>query len=75
MKKLLAVACVVSVCALPSFAQSPAQIAGPKLVAEHDAAYAKAYPSQYVKATMPMTHRTGKRHAHPMRKRATKKVG
>ena len=79
MKKSLVVACLLSVCALSGFAQSSAQVAGAKLVAEHDAAYAKADPSPYVKATMvkttmPATHRAGKRHTHPMVKKTTKQV-
>ena len=75
MKKSLVAACLLSACALPTFAQSPAQVAGAKLVAEHDAAYAKAHPSTYVKTTMPMAHHAAKRHAHPMMKKATKQVG
>ena len=74
MKKSLVAACLLSACALSSYAQSPAQDAGARLVAEHDAAYAKAHSSPYVKATMPMTHHAGKRHAHPMVKKATKKA-
>jgi hypothetical protein len=72
MKKSLVAACLLSACALPSFAQSPAQIAGAKLVAEHDASYAKAHSSPYAKATMPMVHHTAKHHAHPVIKKATK---
>ena len=74
MKKSLVVTCLLSVCALSSFAQSPAQVAGAKLVAEHDAAYAKAHPSPYLKATMPTTHHAGKRHTYPMVKHTTKQV-
>ena len=74
MKKSLVVACLLSVCALSSFAQSPAQVAGAKLVAEHDAAYTNAHSSPNVKAAMPMTHHAGKRHVHPMVKKTTKQV-
>ena len=79
MKKSLVVACVLSVFALSGFAQSPAQDAGAKLVAEHDAAYSSAHPSTSGKATMtkasmPMTKHSTKRHTHPMVKKAAKPV-
>ena len=45
MKKSLLLACFLSVCAVSGFAQSPANEAGAKLVAERDAAYAKAHPA------------------------------
>ena len=75
MKKSVVAACLLSVCALSSFAQSPAQVAGARLVAERDAAYAQAHPSAHVKATVPMTHHAGKVHAHHVAKKATKQVG
>lgn len=79
MKKSLVVACLLSVGALSSFAQSPAQDAGAKLVAERDAAYSKAHPSATSKATMtkasmPMTKHSTKRNTHPMVKKAVKPV-
>ena len=79
MKKSLVVACLLSVCALSGFAQSPAQNAGAKLVAERDAAYVKAHPSPdaktpMVKASMPMTKHSTKYRAHPMVKKAVKPV-
>lgn len=71
MKKSLVVACLLSVCALSSFAQSPAQTAGAKLVAEHDAAYAKAHPATTGKATMPKVSTT--KASKPMTKHSTKR--
>ena len=50
MKKSLVLACVLSVCAVSSFAQSGAAqpaspaVAGARLVAEHDSAWQKAHP-------------------------------
>ena len=75
MKKSLVAASLLSVCVLSSFAQSPAQVARARLVAEHDAAYATAHSSPYAKATMPMTRHAGKRHMAPRMKKATKNVG
>ena len=71
MKKSLVFVCLLSVCAFSSFAQSPANTAGAKLVAERDAAYAKAHPA-FVKVNAPVTHhahmRHGRHHRHVMRK-------
>ncbi|MEO8544916.1 MAG: hypothetical protein ABI434_15105 [Burkholderiaceae bacterium] len=74
MQKSLIVGCLLSVCALSGFAQSPAQVEGAKIVAERDAAYAMAHPTPHVNAMKPTTHHAGKRHAHPMVKKATEKV-
>jgi len=79
MKKSLVVACVLSVFALSGFAQSPAQDAGAKLVAERDAAYSNAHPftsgkSTRTNASMLMTKHSTKRHTHPMVKKAAKPV-
>lgn len=74
MKKSLIAVCLLSGCALSSFAQTPANAAGAKLIAEHDAAYAKAHPAADVKAIMPMTHHAVKRHAHRTMHRSMKKV-
>lgn len=74
MKKSLAVACLLSVFALSSFAQSPANNAGTRLVAERDAAYAKAHPA-VVKVNAPAIRHAHKRHGHHHRhtmRRATK---
>ena len=74
MQKSLFVGCLLSVCALSSFAQSPAQVAGAELVAKHDAAYAMAHPTPHVNATKPTTHHAGKRHVRPMVKKTTQQV-
>ena len=74
MQKALFVGCLLSVCALSSFAQSPAQVAGAELVAKRDAAYAVAHPTPHVNSTKPTTHHAVKRHARPMAKKTTKQV-
>ena len=74
MQKSLLVGCLLSVCALSTFAQSPAQVAGAELVAKRDAAYAKAHPTPHVNATKPTTHHAGKRHARPIVKKTTKQA-
>ena len=61
MKKSLLLACLLSVCAVSSFAQSPAYDAGAKRVAERDAAYAKAHPVG-MNTTAPVVHHAKKRH-------------
>ena len=60
MKKSLLLACFLSVCAISSFAQSSANEAGAKLVAERDAAYAQAHP-EAMKSTAPAV-RNAKQH-------------
>lgn len=62
MKKSLLLACLLSVCAVSGFAQSPANDAGAKRVAERDAAYAKTHPVA-MNATAPMAHHANKRHS------------
>lgn len=44
MKKSYALALLLSVCAVTSFAQEPSNSAGARRVAERDAAYAKSHP-------------------------------
>lgn len=61
MKKSLTLACLFSVFAVSSFAQSPANAAGAKLVAERDASYAKVHP-EFVKVYAPVTHHAHMRH-------------
>lgn len=73
MKKSLMFACILSVCAASSFAQSPANAAGARLVAERDAAYAKAHPA-VVKIHAPVTHRAHKRHGRHHRHAVRKAV-
>lgn len=63
MKKSIAVACLLSVFALSGFAQSPASDAGARLVAERDAAYAKAHPAA-MKHNAPAVRHAHKRHGH-----------
>ena len=63
MKKFLILASLLTVCAVSSFAQSPANDAGAKLVAERDAAYAKAHPV-VIKDAAPVGHHTNKHHAN-----------
>ena len=71
MKKSFVLACLLSVCAVSSFAQSPANAEGARRVAERDAAYAKAHPTTTMNHSMP-TVRHGKKHrAH---RKAMKKV-
>ena len=70
MKKSLLLACLLSVVAVSSFAQSPANAAGAKLVAERDAAYARAHPA-VVNAHPPMAHHAHKRHESDVGPRGT----
>ena len=62
MKKFLILASLLTVCAVSSFAQSPANDAGARLVAERDAAYAKAHPVA-IKDAAPLAHHANKHHA------------
>ena len=62
MKISLLLACLLSVCAVSSFAQSSANDAGAKRVAERDAAYAKAHPVA-MNAAAPMARHANKRHS------------
>lgn len=61
MKKSLLLACFLSVCAVSGFAQSTANEAGAKLVAERDAAYAQAHP-EAMKTTAPAVRNAKQRH-------------
>ena len=61
MKKSLLLACLLSVVAVSSFAQTPANAAGAKLVAERDAAYARAHPV-VITTHRPMAYHAYKRH-------------
>lgn len=61
MKKSLLLACLLTVCAVSGFAQSPASEAGAKRVAERDAAYAKAHPVA-MSVTAPTVRHAKKRH-------------
>ena len=73
MKKFLLLASLLTACAVSSFAQSPANDAGARRVAERDAAYAKAHPVAMNDAS-PVVHHANKRHAkhhrHAMHKTA-----
>jgi hypothetical protein len=64
MKKSFLLACLVSVCAAPSFAQSPANAEGARLVAQRDAAYAKAHPAPVITRIAPVVHHGRKHRAH-----------
>lgn len=71
MKKSLMFACLLSVCVVSSFAQSPANAAGTRLVAERDAAYAKAHPAVAKDNSLLIHHahiRHGLHHRHLMMK-------
>ena len=71
MKKTFVLACLLSVCAVSSFAQSPANIEGAKRVAERDAAYAKTHPITTMNQSMPTVRHGKKHHTH---RKAMKKV-
>jgi len=71
MKKTFALACLLSVCAMSSFAQSPVNTEGARRVAERDAAYAKAHPTTTMNQSMPMVRHGKKHHTH---RKAMKKV-
>lgn len=58
MKKSLLLACLFSVCAVSSFAQSPVNDAG----AKRDAAYAKTHPAA-MNSTLPIARHANKRHS------------
>ena len=62
MKKSLLIASLLTVFAASSFAQSPANDAGARRVAERDAAYAKAYPV-VPNTAAPAVHHMKKHHA------------
>ena len=79
MKNSIAIAFLLSLAASTSFAMSPAQptpaALGAQVVAEHDAAYAKAHPSAFAEFKTPAVHKTAhKTHRHPNHKTATKPV-
>ena len=71
MKKTFLLACLLSVCAVSSFAQSPANVEGARRVAERDAAYAKAHPTTTMNHSMPTVRHGKKHHTH---RKAMKKV-
>ena len=68
----LLLACLLSLCAVSSFAQSPVNVAGAKLVAERDAAYARAHPGMNTTPAAP--HHAKKRHTKHHRQVAHKAV-
>ena len=77
MNKSVIVACVLSACAIYSFAQTPTNVAGARLVAERDAAYAKTHANVEVKAATHSAQRAVPRKAHKAHRttrHATKKV-
>ncbi len=63
MKKSFVLACFISACAVSSFAQTPAA-EGARLVAQRDAAYAKAHPATTMNRSTPAIHHARKHHAH-----------
>ncbi len=67
MKKSFVLACFISACAVSSFAQTPASVEGARLVAQRDAAYAKAHPVSAMTPSKPVV----KHRAH---RKAVKKV-
>ena len=73
MKKFLLLASLLTACAVSSFAQSSANDAGARRVAERDAAYAKTHPVAMNDAS-PVIHHANKNHAkhhrHAMHKTA-----
>ena len=69
MKKSYALALLLSVCAVSSFAQDPGS-AGARRVAERDAAYAKAHPVVIHQMT-PVVHHSKKHHSHTRTHRHT----
>ena len=71
MKKSFALACLLSMCAVSSFAQTPANAEGARLVAERDAAYSKAHPTATMNQSMPTARHSKKHRAH---RKAMKKV-
>lgn len=71
MKKSFVLACLLSVAAVSSFAQSPASAEGARLVAARDAAYAKAHPTATMNQSTPMARHGKKHRAH---RKAMKKV-
>lgn len=64
MKKSLVLACLLSLSAMSSFAQSPANAEGARLVAERDAAYAKAHPTATMNHSTPSVRHGKKHRAH-----------
>ena len=62
MKKSYAIALLLSVCAVSSFAQDASAI-GARRVAERDAAYAKSHPA-VSQQTAPAAHKINKHHSH-----------
>ena len=71
MKKSFVLACLLSVCAVSSFAQSPVNAEGARRVAERDAAYAKAHPIATMNHSMPTVRHGKKHHTH---RKAMKRV-
>ena len=62
MKKSYALALLLSVCAVSSFAQDPGA-AGARRVAERDAAYAKSHPAG-IHQVVPVVHHGKKHQSH-----------
>ena len=62
MKKSYAIALLLSVCAVSSFAQDASAL-GARRVAERDAAYAKSHPV-VVQQTAKVAHKINKRQSH-----------
>jgi hypothetical protein len=62
MKKSYALALLLSVCAVSSFAQDPGSI-GARRVAERDAAYARSHPAVFQQVE-PVVHHGKKHHGH-----------
>ena len=70
MKKSYAIALLLSVCAVSSFAQDAGSI-GARRVAERDAAYAKSHPV-VVHQTASVVHHGKKHHGHKVNHRHIK---
>ena len=64
MKKSLLLACLLSVCAVSSFAQSSVNAEGARMVAERDAAYAKSHLMATMNQSTPMVRHGKKHRAH-----------
>ncbi len=68
MKKSFVLACFISACAVTSFAQTPANVEGARLVALRDAAYAKTHPSAMTTSKPVVKHHAHRKAVHKVTK-------
>ncbi|MFN5347934.1 MAG: hypothetical protein ACK5A0_00065 [Polaromonas sp.] len=68
MKKSFVLACFISACAVSSFAQTPANVEGARLVALRDSAYVKAHPTAMSSSQPVVKHQAHRKAVHKVTK-------